>query len=277
MPYDPPYMPIRLPFISDILAHHELVGILVQRNIKIRYKGSVLGFFWSLASPVFFILIYGAFLRLVARGFAFDLHVLVTGIIIWQFISLCCNDSLNAVVGNGNLVKKTAFPRIVLPLATVAANLVNFLMSFLVLMAYLLIVGAPIQWGSLAWLPFVILTQAALCLGLASLLSAVNVFFRDAEHLLSHVIMAWFFLTPILYPVSLPLDLIRAKLPAFCETLYFCNPMAGLITAYRSILLGTPPLVSPWLPALSFALCWLILLAGVGLFQKVQKRFGDEL
>jgi ABC-2 type transport system permease protein len=269
-------MSIRLPFLSDILAHRELLGILVQRNIKIRYKGSFLGFFWSLASPVFFILLYGGFLRMVARGF-FDLNVLVTGIIVWQFVSLCCNDSLNAVVGNGNLVKKTAFPRILLPLATVLANLINFLMSFLVLLAYLLIVQAPIQWGSLAWLPVIMLTQAALCMGLAAMLSAANVFFRDAEHLLGHVVMAWFFLTPILYPLALPLDAIRAKLPAFCEMLYFCNPMAGLVVAYRAILLGAPSLVSPWLPALSFVICWAVLLAGIWLFQRVQTRFGDEL
>jgi ABC-2 type transport system permease protein len=108
-------------------------------------------------------------------------------------------------------------------------------------------------------------------------LSAANVFFRDAEHLLGHIVMAWFFLTPILYPLALPLDLIRAKLPAIFETLYFLNPMTGLMLAYRRILLGTPPPVSLWLPALSFAVCWIILFAGIGLFQRVQKRFGDEL
>lgn len=270
-------MPIRIPFMKDIWSHRELVLILVQRNIKIRYKGSVLGFFWSLASPVFFILIYGAFLKLVARGFAFDMQVLVTGIILWQFVSLCANDSLNAVVGNANLIKKTAFPRIILPLSTVLANLVNFLMSGLVLLAYLLIVQAPVQWAALLWLPVLILTQTALCLGLATLLSAANVFFRDAEHLLGHVIMAWFFLTPILYPSSLPLDLIRSKMPGFVETLYFCNPMTGLMAAYRRILLGTPIDASPWLPALSFGICWLLLGIGIAVFQKMQSRFGDEL
>ncbi len=267
----------RLPILRDLWIHRELVLILVQRNIKIRYKGSMLGFFWSLASPVFFILLYGAFLKLVARGFAFDLHVLVTGIIIWQFISLCTSDSLNAVVGNANLVKKTAFPRIILPLATVLANLVNFLMSGAVLLVYLLIVQAPIQWSAMAWIPLIILTQTALCFGLAALVSAVNVFFRDTEHLLGHLIMAWFFLTPILYSLSLPLGLIRAKLPAFALPLYFCNPMAGLITAYRRILLGAPAEVSGWFIALSFAVAWLMMLAGIGIFQKAQPRFGDEL
>ena len=266
-----------LQFFRDIRDHRELVTILVQRNIKIRYKGSVLGFFWSLASPVFFILIYGTFLKLIARGIAFDMQVLVTGIIIWQFISLCANDSLGAVVGNTNLVKKTAFPRIILPLATVLANLVNFLMSGLVLFAYLLAVHAPVHWSALVWLPAIILTQAALCMGLAALISAANVFFRDAEHILGHAVMAWFFLTPILYPLSLPLDLIRAKLPAFCQPLYFCNPMTGVIMAYRRILLGTPPEVNAWLPALSFAVCWAIFIAGIAVFQKVQSRFGDEL
>jgi ABC-2 type transport system permease protein len=266
-----------LQFFREIWAHRELVTILVQRNIKIRYKGSVLGFFWSLASPVFFILIYGTFLKLIARGFAFDLQVLVTGIIIWQFLSLCTNDSLSAVVGNTNLIKKTAFPRIILPLATVLANLVNFLMSGLVLIAYLIVVHAQVQWAGLIWLPFVILTQAALCFGLAALLSAANVFFRDAEHLLGHTVMAWFFLTPILYPLSLPLDMIRDKLPPFVVPLFFCNPMTGLIMAYRRILLGTSPEVAAWLPALSFAVCWVIFVLGIAVFQKVQPRFGDEL
>jgi lipopolysaccharide transport system permease protein len=270
-------MPTLLQFIHDIRDHRELVAILVQRNIKIRYKGSVLGFFWSLASPVFFILIYGTFLKLIARGFAFDLHVLVTGIIIWQFISLCTNDSLGAIVGNTNLIKKTAFPRIILPLATVLANLVNFLMSGLVLIAYLLMVHAQVQWTGLIWLPFIILTQTALCLGLATLISAANVFFRDTEHVLGHAVMAWFFLTPIIYPLSLPLDIIRARLPAWIEPFYFCNPMTGLIMAYRRILLGTPPEVDAWLPALSFVVCWVILVTGIAVFQKVQPRFGDEL
>lgn len=267
----------RMPIFQDIWTHRELVTILVQRNIKIRYKGSILGFFWSLASPVFFILLYGFFLKMVARGFVFDLQILVTGIIIWQFISLTANDSLSAIVGNANLVKKTAFPRIILPLATVLANLVNFMMSGLVLLAYLVIVHAPVQWSALVWLPAVILTQAALCMGLAALLSALNVFFRDIEHLLGHVVMAWFFLTPILYPLSLPAELIRAKLPAFALPLYFLNPMAGVITAYRRILLGAPSEVPAWFIALSFAVAWAVLFAGVFVFQKTQSRFGDEL
>jgi lipopolysaccharide transport system permease protein len=266
-----------LQLMREIRDHRELVAILVQRNIKIRYKGSILGFFWSLASPVFFILIYGFFLKLVARGFAFDLQVLVTGIIIWQFLTLSTNDSLSAIVGNANLVKKTAFPRFILPLATVLANLVNFMMSGLVLLAYLVIVHAPVQWQNLIWLPAVVLTQTALCLGLATLLSSLNVFFRDIEHLLGHAVMAWFFVTPILYPLSLPVELIQAKLPAFALPLYFLNPMAGLITAYRRILLGTDPGVSGWLVALSFAVAWTMLFIGVAVFQKTQSRFGDEL
>ena len=267
----------RMPIFQDLWTHRELVLILVQRNIKIRYKGSMLGFFWSLASPVFFILLYGAFLKLVARGFAFDLHVLVTGIIIWQFISLCASDALGAVVGNTNLVKKTAFPRIILPLATVLANLVNFLMSGAVLLIYLLIVKAPIHWSAMPWIPLIILTQAALCFGLASFISAANVFFRDTEHLMGHLIMAWFFMTPILYPLSLPLGVIRSHFAPWTLSLYFFNPMTGLITAYRRILLGAPAEVSGGWIALSFAVAWLILAAGVWVFQKAQPRFGDEL
>jgi len=270
-------MDTRSSILRELWTHRALVGILVQRNIKIRYKGSTLGFFWSLASPLFFIVLYGVFLKLVARGFAFDLHVLVTGIIIWQFVTLSVSDALGAVVGNANLIKKTAFPRLVLPVSTVMANLINFLMSGLVLLLYLLLSGASIRWALAGWIPVIVLTQTALCIGLSSFVAAVNVFFRDAEHLLGHLLMAWFFATPILYPLSLPLEAIRAHLPPAAVALYFCNPMTGLVTAYRRILLDAPLDVPVRLVALSCAMAWLILLGGVALFQKTQSRFGDEL
>jgi len=263
-------------WLRSLWERRELIAILVQRNLKIRYKGSVLGFFWSLASPVFFILIYSTFLKLVAKGVPLQIHTLVTGIIIWQFLSLCAHDSLAAIVGNVNLVKKTAFPRIILPVATVLANLINFLMSGLVLLLFLVFTRANFQTALLPLLPLVILTQTALCLGLASGLSATHVFFRDTEHLLGHVILAWLFLSPVLYPLDRPLAILE-HLGSWAVPFYFLNPMAGLLAVYRMILVGEFPAVPyPYL-LVSFGVAWLILVAGVALFQKVQPWFGDEL
>ena len=255
---------------KDILDRRELVELLVVRNLKIRYKNSALGFLWSLLSPLFLILIYALFLRVMR--FSWDLRMLVTGIIAWQSVALCLGDSLHAVVGSANLVTKTAFPRIVLPLSTVCANLVNFLLSFVVLVVYLAIAGAPF---SDAWLlPLIVLTQFALCMGVALIFSCANVFFRDTEHVVSIVMLAWFFMTPVIYPVDLILG--HPSFPAWWQTLYFVNPMSGIVTAYRMALVGAenPGTI---LLCLSLVAAWLILVVGVTIFQSQEWRFGDEL
>lgn len=262
-------------FVREMWEHRELLLILVQRNLKIRYKGSALGFFWSLASPLFFILIYGTFIRMIARGFAFDLRVLVTGIIVWQFTALCAGDSLNAIIGNTNLVKKTAFPRAILPVSTVLANLVNFMMSAIVLVVYLAVSRSPFNGALAGWLPAILVTHVALCLGISMLLSAGNVFFRDTEHILSHAMTAWFFLTPVIYPLSLPMSIVGEKLPGLAWA-YFLNPMAGIVSGYRAVLLSEEG-VSPSSLAISAAVAWAALLAGAVIFQGTQKRFADEL
>ena len=157
--------------------HRELLFLLVARNLKIRYKNSVLGFFWSLLGPVLMILVYAVFLRLIRVPI--DLPVLVSGIVGWQVLATCLGDGLHAVVGNANLVTKSAFPRELLPLATVSANLVNFLLSSVVLFVYLLVAG--VDFGPVVAYPAILATQFALCLGVGLTFSCLNVYFRDAE------------------------------------------------------------------------------------------------
>jgi lipopolysaccharide transport system permease protein len=258
-----------LKLIRDICAHRDLLGLLVERNIKIRYKQSLLGFFWTLLGPILLILIYAVFLRLMRFGI--ELPVLVSGIFVWQYLSMCLGDSAQVIVGNANLVKKTAFPRIVLPLSMVLANLVNFLLSLVVMGVYLLVVR--VHPGALGWLPLIVATHVALCLGLSLLLGALNVFFRDVQQITGVVMMAWFFLTPVIYP----LDLVTRTLgDGRWLQAFFLNPMTGLICAYRAVLLGAEmPPAALWAP--SFAVAWLVLLAGTAVFQKCQVTFADEL
>jgi len=255
---------------ADIVGRRELLEMLVARNLKIRYKNSALGFLWSLLAPLFLILIYAVFLRVLR--FNVDLRLLVTGIVAWQFLALCLGDSLGAIVGNANLVTKAAFPRIVLPLSTVGANLVNFVLSFVVVMVYLLIAGAPFP---AVWLlPFAVLTQFALCLGVSMLVSCANVFFRDTEHLVSVIMLAWFFLTPVIYPVDLVMG--NTAFPAWWKALYFVNPMTGIVTVYRMALVGVPN-PGTMLLWVSCASAWMILVVGVTVFREHDWRFGDEL
>ncbi|MDZ4198960.1 MAG: ABC transporter permease [Kiritimatiellia bacterium] len=259
-----------IPNLANVWARRELIGMLVARNLKIRYKNSALGFFWTLLGPLFLILIYTLFLGILR--FKIDLPVLITGILVWQFLAMCAGDSLNAIVGNANLVKKTSFPRVVLTLSTVLANGVNFLLSLLVLAVYLIAVrAAP---GPLGWLPLALASQFALALGLALILSSANVFFRDTEHILGTGLTAWFFLTPIIYPVTLLAEVFE-RMP-WIRMLYFANPMAGIVTCYRRFFLGAPP--PPTAPLLiSLAVSWGLLAVGWLLFHRVERRFAEVL
>lgn len=257
-----------LGWLRNVVQRRELVWILIERNLKIRYKSSVLGFFWSLLSPLFLIGIYSLFLGLLK--FEIHLPTLVTAIIAWQFLGMCLGDALHSIVGNANLVTKSAFPRILLPFSMVGANAINFLFSFAVLTVYLLVVRA--DFGGVAWLPVIMLTQTALCLGMAMIVGTANVFFRDTEHVMSVVMLAWFFLSPVIYEPRMIMD----GFPRWVQVAFYVNPMSGILTAYRAALLA-PPGVATWLLGLSFGVAWAVFLVGLLIFHAAEPRFGDEL
>ena len=254
--------------LTELVRRRELIGILIQRNLKVRYKNSLLGIFWSMLGPMFLIGIYSLFLGLIRVPV--HLPTLVSGIIVWQFLAMCTGDALHSILGNANLVTKASFPRIILPLSMVGANLVNFFFSFLVLLGYLLVAGTA--FGPVWMLPLALLTQLALCLGLALLVGSSNVFFRDTEHVLSVVMLAWFFMSPVIYEP----DMVMSSFPRWVHLAFFANPMTGILTAYREALLAHHP--ASWkLIGLSFAVSWSILGLGLLVFHKAEPRFGDEL
>lgn len=258
-------------FVKDIVARRDLLSMLVVRNIKIRYKESALGFLWTLLGPVFLIAIYAVFMKLIMK-FPMPMSVLVSGIFVWQYLAMCLGDSSFAIIGNANLVKKACFPRVLLPFSIVLANFVNFLLSLLVMVGYLLIDGP--HFGGVAWLPLALAAQLVLCTGVSLGLCALNVFFRDVQHLTGFFTMAWFFITPVVYDVSM-ITPVTSQHP-WLGTLYFANPMAGILALYRAALLGTP---LPELPlvALSVGVAAVVGVAGVVVFERLQSRFADEL
>lgn len=257
--------------VKDIVARRDLLFMLVVRNVKIRYKESALGFLWTLLGPVFLIAIYAFFMKIIMK-FPMPMTVLVTGIFVWQYLAMCLGDSSFAIIGNANLVKKACFPRVLLPFSIVLANFVNFLLSLLVMLVYLIWVGP--QLSGIGWLPLAMVSHLALCTGISLALSALNVFFRDVQHLTGIFTMAWFFLTPVVYDLSMILPLTE-KYPILGQ-LYFLNPMAGILALYRSALLGNP-LPEFYLIALSMGMTAGVFVAGVLIFQKLQPGFADEL
>lgn len=281
-------------FLRSCWEKRELLGMLAGRNLKIRYKGSALGFFWSLLTPLAMIAIYGVFAGVLGLrrellglgGASFNyLPFLVVGVVTWQFTSGSLSDSLYAIAGNANLVKKVYFPRSILPASTVLANTVNFLLTFVVLLAYLALTGA-LRVGGLAWLAPAFALHFVLCMGVAFLVSTLNVFFRDTEHIVGLGLLAWFFLSPIMYETSLQMTAVRNMLPPKLYGLVFLNPMTGILAMYRKGLMGMDlmptspatgvPLDPAWL-LLSLAGALLILLAGALALRAGNRRFGDVL
>ena len=268
--------------VQDIFHRRELLWLLVKRNLHIRYKSSILGFLWTMLNPIFMIVLYGIFMKLLKvynPDNATFLPMFVVGIIVWQFLAMCMGDSLFSILGNANLVTKVSFPRSILPLSMVTANFINFLLSCTILLAFLIIFKnanpgtMDFNYGHLFYLPFIIASQFALCVGVSLIVSCSNVFFRDTEHIMTMVMLAWFFLTPIFYDINaIPEQIAGLDV----QRLSFLNPMTGIVTAYRHVLMSTD-IIAPKLVVMSHLVCWLILIFGFAFFNRVQKRFADAL
>lgn len=271
--------------IKQLIQRRELITILVIRNLKIRYKNSALGFFWSLLTPAFMILMYACFAKLLKFADGSDyLPFLVSGIVFWQFTAGCMNDSLNAIVGNTNLVKKVAFPRIILPMSTALANGVNFLLTIAVLVVYLILAGV-FEYVNIYWLIPAILMHLMLCIGICCVCSVANVFFRDTQHIIGIGSLAWFFMSPVFYRTSMQTDAIVSVFgvaeASQLKGIIFLNPMTGILGAYRAGLmqnqLPVPEGISLWWMLVSASICFIVFVAGLIAIRKGDKSFGDVL
>ncbi len=246
--------------IQEILRRRELIKNLVARQLKVRYKNSFLGFFWSLFNPFFMMLIFWVVFSTIWKRFPIVNYkaYLICGLFPWYFFSGALSDSVNCIVGNVSLVKKVYFPRVILPLSAVLTNLVNFLLSLIVLFGMLIIwglTGSGFAWlgTNLLFLPLVLLVEVLLALGLALFLAALNVFYRDTEHMLQVILFGGLFLTPAMYPYWL-------LIPGRFHTFYFMNPMAGVIKAYQDILWkGQAPELMHLVPGLLYGLGLVVL------------------
>ncbi len=263
--------------LDTFRGRSDLVSNLVQRELKQRYKGSALGFLWSLLTPLFMALIYVVFLRILA-GRGVPVEEIIIGVFAWQFTAQSVTGGLTCITGNANLVKKVAFPRAILPVACVLANLVGFLLSlvvqFAIVIALLALRGESLSLA-VALLPAAIGYQFLVNLALALLVAALNVYYRDTQHLVGVLMSAWFFLSPVMYNLSFVAAL-AGRVPA-ATGLYMLNPLAVVITGYRALIL--PGVTFPWNVWSVAGLLWPLALLAVAwaLFQWMQRDFADML
>jgi ABC-2 type transport system permease protein len=273
----------------------ELLAELVRKDLKVKYKNSALGFVWSLANPLLYLavfsLVFGFFLKNNVPWFAV---MFMSGYLLWSFFNSATLDATGAVVGNANLVRKVRFPRVVLPLASVGFAGVHLLLQLLVFFLFL-VVAYPDAFGAQLWLLVPALAVVVtFTMAMSLLASSLNVRYRDVQHLLEIALLAWFWLTPIVYPVTFVRDQLAGSGLLWMFKFYMANPLTAVVVAAQRAIYVHPVVtasngeVVQVLPAggYGFYLQWLgvagavsavLLVVGLWTFRRLQADFAEEL
>ena len=254
--------------IKELYDYREMIYMMVRRDLRSRYKGSILGFFWTFLNPLLQIMVYGVVFSTIMRVDIEDFYIyLFVGFVPWFMLSSAVNQGAICIQSQSNLVEKIYFPRMVLPLSTVLTCFVNMLFSELVVFAVLLLSGFGLS-GYIIALPPIMLIQLLFVFGIVLVVSACTVYVRDLAHILEIVTMAWFYATPICYTPEM--------LPEEFRFLLYANPMSGIVDCYRQALYYKEwPDLSMAMLALSIGV--VTVFAGGVIFQHLQKGFAEEL
>ena len=254
--------------LRELWEYRELLYFLTWRDIKVRYKQTVLGAAWAIIQPFFtmvvFSLFFGNLAKMPSDGIPYPIFA-YAALVPWTFFSNGLVQSSNSLVGSSNLLKKVYFPRLVIPTSSVLSGVVDFFLAFLVLIGMMLFYGI-LPTGNIIWLPFLLVLAFMTSLGVGLWFSAMNVQFRDVRYTVPFVAQFWLFATPIAYPSSL--------LSEPWRTLYALNPMVGVVEGFRWALLGTNTAPGPIIAA-SFTAALIILVGGAFYFRRMERTFAD--
>jgi ABC-type polysaccharide/polyol phosphate export permease len=260
--------------LRALFRYRGLIQTLVARDLKARYRGSVLGFFWSFINPLLLLLIYSFVFSTVMYGVRTpDVEpyalFMFCGILPWTWFSASILEASNVLIGGGNLIKKVLFPAEVLPIVTVLANMVHFFLGLPILVAFLVYYRRPLDALELMWFPVIVFVQLFLLLGLSLLVSALTVHFRDLKDILGNLMTLWFFSTPIIYPMS--------QAPERYRWLLNLNPMTHLAISYQEVLFYIGPHGHwKWLMALLLGSVG-VFFAGYFVFDRLRDSFAEEV
>lgn len=251
-----------------LFQYRELLKNLVIKDLKVKYRNSFLGFLWSLLNPLLMIIVYSIALKYILRVQLDNFTLfLISGILPWNFFSAAIMASTEAVIGNANLLKKICFPREILPLATMLFHFVQLLLALVVFFPALPFLGAKLTSAVFAY-PLVLLLHWTFAIGVALFLSAMTVFYRDVKYLTEVGLMMLFWMTPIIYNLSM--------VPEVAQPIFKLNPLTAYITAYQDILYwGRLPSVE----MLAAGLVWAVgaLALGSWVFARRKPFFAEEL
>jgi lipopolysaccharide transport system permease protein len=253
--------------LRDLWQYRDLLYILTLRDIKVRYKQTVLGILWAIIQPLFmmiiFTLFFGKLAKIPSDGIPYPLFA-YAGLLPWTFFSNALNSSGNSLVGNSSLITKVYFPRMIIPIAAVGSGLLDFVISFGLLVLLMLYYGVGFS-PNILMLPILTLLTALLTIGIGMWMSALNVKYRDVRYALPFLIQLWMFATPIIYPSSL--------IPEKWRWLFRINPLTGLIEGYRSAIFGKPFDLMGL--GISIFFIFIVLIYSAYTFRQMERSFAD--
>jgi len=256
-------------YFKELYNYREMIYSLVRKELRGRYKGSILGFLWTFINPLLQLLVYTLVFSIILPNNIEKFYLyLFVALVPWIFFSGSLTGGSACIMVQKDLVKKIYFPREVLPIAYVISGFINMLLTFIVIFGVILFSGTGINFIALLYLPVIMLVEFILALGFTMLTSSLNVYFRDLEYILGILTMAWMYMTPIVYSFDM--------VPAGLVPIFNLNPMTPIIMAYRDVLYyKQSPELSTLLNALVFGI--VILLVGTVVFRKLQRGFAEEL
>jgi lipopolysaccharide transport system permease protein len=259
------FVPIK---VRELWEYRELLHFLIWRDIKVRYKQTALGVLWAIIQPVLTMVVFSIFFgklgKLSSDGIPYPIFAFAA-LVPWTLFSNGLTQATNSLVASSNLIKKVYFPRLIIPIATVLAGIIDFLLAFAVLLLLMFYYGITPTINTL-WLPVFLLMTVIASLAVSLWLSALNVEYRDIRYVIPFLTQIWLFATPIAYSSSL--------LPEPWRTIYGLNPMVGVVEGFRWALLGTN--TQPGIMAIVSAVVALILLiSGAFYFRRMERTFAD--
>lgn len=254
--------------LKELWDYRELLYFLIWRDIRVRYKQTVLGASWAIIQPFFtmvvFSLFFGKLAGIASDGIPYPIFA-YAALVPWTFFANGLSQSSNSLVGNPNLIKKIYFPRMIIPIATASSEIVDFSLAFMVLIGMMLFYGVT-PTLTILWLPLFLLLALMTSLGVGFWLSALNVKYRDVRFIVPFIIQVWMFATPIAYSSTL--------LPGRWRIIYGLNPMVGVVEGFRWALLGTD-MQSKSMVLVSSLVALIVLVGGAFYFRRMEKSFAD--
>ena len=253
--------------LHELWKYRELIFILIWRDVKVRYKQTVLGATWAIFQPfismVVFSVFFGTLIKVPSDGLPYPIFVFA-GLVPWTFFANGLSGASNSLLGQASLISKIYFPRIIIPLSSFGVFIIDFCISLIVLLGMMLYYGISPS-ASMLLFPFLIMATVAVALGVGTFMSALSVAYRDVKYVVPFFIQLWMYATPVVYPASI--------VPEKWRWVLALNPMAGIIEGYRSSLLGKP---FDWQAlTISLFVSLALLIVGLVYFKSVERKFAD--